>query len=139
MFFGEDSCVPWEQSALTSPQQSCPPTSTSQPTHLLCQHEVSVSSHGRSVGDEVSHGLHNLNDIVHVNERNSHATVDKFNTHVPTVFPPCQSSQNTELNGHQPQAYPGEGVRFSTGLSVQLQLFLCRSKGKRMQIAQIGE
>lgn len=45
-------------------------------------------------------------------------------THIPAVFPPGQTGQNAELNGHQPQPDPGEGVRFAASFSIQFDFFL---------------
>lgn len=61
-------------------------------------------------------------------------TIKWHATHIPAVFPPRQASQNAKLNGHQPQADPGEGVRSPTRLAIQIHFFLSNEHAKILWI-----
>jgi hypothetical protein len=61
--------------------------------YLLSEDVIGEASDGRSVGDKVRDGLHN----------------------VPAVFPPCETGQSSELDAHESQSDPSEGCRPSLG------------------------
>ena len=65
---------------------------------------VCVHGHGGAVGDEVGHRLHNI----------------------PGVFPPGQSSQDSELDRHQAQAEPSQHRSLPLRFRTKLALFLLK-------------